>query len=124
MPAYWFGVQITSAWKPGAPWQMAYPDGKVTDAGTILEMEPPKRLRLQWQHQLRPELKQEGVAECLLELEPVGQSVRLTVTHSIAQPQSQLIQAVSGGWPKILSNLKSLLETGEIVLETAAAKAG
>jgi hypothetical protein len=44
--------------------------------------------------------------------------VKLTITHEIDRPDSKLIEAVSGGWPRILSNLKSLLETGEVVLKT------
>jgi hypothetical protein len=46
------------------------------------------------------------------------QAVKLTVTHEMERPQSQFIEAVSGGWPKILSNLKSLLETGQVVLSS------
>jgi hypothetical protein len=42
--------------------------------------------------------------------------VKLSILHAIDRPESKLIEAVSGGWPRILSNLKSLLETGELVL--------
>ena len=52
----------------------------------------------------------------LFELEPAADAVKLTVTHVMDRAQSKLIDAVSGGWPRILSNLKSLLETGRIVL--------
>jgi uncharacterized protein YndB with AHSA1/START domain len=52
-----------------------------------------------------------------MELEPTGNSVKLSITHSIDAEPSKFIEAVSGGWPKILSNLKSLLETGAIVLK-------
>ena len=52
-----------------------------------------------------------------MEIEPAaGDAVKLTVTHSIERADSKLIEAVSGGWPQILSNLKSLLETGAIIL--------
>jgi hypothetical protein len=51
-----------------------------------------------------------------MEIEPVGEAVKLTVTHSIEREASKFIEAVSGGWPQILSNLKSLLETGAVVL--------
>jgi hypothetical protein len=51
-----------------------------------------------------------------MELEPVERAVKLTITHGIDRAGSELIGAVSGGWPKILSNLKSFLETGEAVL--------
>jgi uncharacterized protein YndB with AHSA1/START domain len=54
-----------------------------------------------------------------MELEPSGKAVRLSITHTIDREPSKFIEAVSGGWPKILSNLKSLLETGSIVLPDA-----
>ena len=113
---YWVGVTIECDWKKGAPWRMVYPDGRVTDTGEILEIDPPRRMVIRWQHELRPEIKAEGPGRCTIELEPVGGAVKLTVTHEIDRPESKLITAVSGGWPRILSNLKSLLETGEIVL--------
>lgn len=64
-----------------------------------------------------PELKAEGYSQCVMEIEAVNDTAtKLTVTHSIAVENSKLINAVSGGWPRILSNLKSLIETGEVVL--------
>jgi hypothetical protein len=54
-----------------------------------------------------------------MELEPSGPAVKLSITHSIERDPSNFIAAVSGGWPKILSNLKSLLETGSIALPEA-----
>jgi hypothetical protein len=51
-------------------------------------------------------------------LEPIGESVKLTVTHEIDRPDSKLIAGVSSGWPHILSSLKSLLETGKPLAET------
>ena len=95
------------------------PMGKVADTGRILEFEQPKRIRLKWRNEFRPELKAEGFALCTLEIEPVGAAVRLTITHTIERAESKFIQAVSGGWPKVLSNLKSLLETGHVVLTQA-----
>jgi len=112
MKRYWFGTYCESAWTPGASWKMVSPDGVVTDAGEIVESQPPKRLVIRWRHQRRPELKAEGDSLCTMELEPSGSAVKLTITHSIEHEPSQLIAAVSGGWPKIISNLKSLLETG------------
>ena len=50
---------------------------------------------------------------CGAELEPLGEAVKLTVTHEMDRPESKLIDAVSNGWPAILSSLKSLLESGE-----------
>jgi len=116
MKQYWFGVHCVSAWRAGAPWKMVHPDGSVSDAGEILEAEPPKRLVIRWHHEKRPELKAEGDSRCTFELETIGSAVKLSITHTIERESSQLINAVSGGWPKILSNLKSLLETGDVVL--------
>jgi hypothetical protein len=78
--------------------------------------EPPRRLVIRWQHQNKPELKVEGESHCTMELEPSGTAVKLTITHTIEREPSKFIVAVSGGWPKVISNLKSLLETGSTVL--------
>ena len=64
-----------------------------------------------------PELKAEGASLCTMELEPTEGAVKLSITHTIEREPSQFIAAVSGGWPKIMSNLKSLLETGSIALQ-------
>ena len=116
MKQYWFGVHCESSWTPGSSWKMVHGDGTVTDAGEILAAEPPRRLVIRWQHQNRPELKAEGDSRCTMELEPIGPTVKLSITHSIEREPSKLIEAVSGGWPKILCNLKSLLETGSSIL--------
>jgi uncharacterized protein YndB with AHSA1/START domain len=116
MKEYWFGMHLKSEWRVGAQWQMIFADGRVADAGEVVEFEPPKRLVLSWRNEFRPELKAEGYARCVIELEPLSDAVKLTITHSMDRPESKFIEAVSGGWPQILSNLKSLLETGQIVL--------
>jgi len=116
MKQYWFGMHIETEWKKGAEWRMLFPDGRVADTGKILEFDRPKRIQFKWRNEFRPELKAEGFTLCTMDLEPVGATVRLTITHSIERAQSKLIEAVSGGWPKILSNLKSLLETGQVIL--------
>lgn len=113
---YWFGVNIECSWEKGSPWKMVYPDGTLTDTGEILEIDPPRRVVIRWQNEWKPELKAEGAGRCTMELEPAGKSVKLTITHEIDRPESKLITAVSGGWPRVMSNLKSLLETGEIAL--------
>ena len=119
MKEYWFGMHFHTKWTKGSEWRMLFPDGKVADTGEIIEFEPPKRIRLKWRNEFRPELKAEGFALCTIELEPYGEAVRLSITHTIERAESKFIQAVSGGWPKILSNLKSLLETGRVVLTEA-----
>jgi uncharacterized protein YndB with AHSA1/START domain len=116
---YWFGTAVESGWKKGAPWKLVSSEGAVTDSGEILEIDRPRRLVVRWQNEWKAELKAEGPGRCTFELEPVGSAVKLTITHEIERPESKLITAVSGGWPRVLSNLKSLLETGEIALTEA-----
>ena len=113
---YWFGMHQESEWKAGSPWQLVFPDGRVADTGEIVEVVPPRRLVLRWRNEFRADLKSEGYSRCTVEIEPVGDAVKLTVTHEMARAESKFIEKVSGGWPRILSNLKSLLETGAIVL--------
>jgi uncharacterized protein YndB with AHSA1/START domain len=110
---YWFGTYQESDWTPGAPWKMVLADGMIADAGEVLEIEPPRKLVLKWQNQFRPELKAEGWSRCVMDLEPQGELVRLTITHSIEREHAKFIEAVSTGWPRILSSMKSFLETGE-----------
>jgi uncharacterized protein YndB with AHSA1/START domain len=102
------------AWKKGAEWKMLFEDGRVADGGEILEIEPPKRVVFKWRNEFKPELKAEGHAICTYALEQMSDQVKLTVTHEIgvAGP-SKFIEAVSGGWPRVLSSLKSYLETGD-----------
>jgi uncharacterized protein YndB with AHSA1/START domain len=117
MKQYWFGIHCESQWTAGSPWKMVSGEGRILDAGQIVEADPPRRLVIRWQHQNKPELKAEGDSLCTMELEPIGAAVKLSITHTIEREPSNFIVAVSGGWPKILSNLKSLLETGSSVLQ-------
>lgn len=116
MKQYWFGVYCESQWTAGSPWKMVYPDGRLADAGEIVEAVPPRRLVIRWQNQHKPELNAEGESLCTMELEPSGPAVKLSIIHTIEREPSKFIEAVSGGWPKVISNLKSLLETGSAVL--------
>ena len=117
MRQYWFGVHGESQWTAGSPWKNVSPQGQILDAGEIVEAERPRRLVIRWQHQDKPELKAEGQSLCTIELEPTGTAVKLSITHTIERDHSKVIVAVSGGWPKVISNLKSLLETGSTVLQ-------
>ena len=124
---YWFGCRCESRWTPGSSWKLVYPDGRTADTGEILEAERPRRLVIRWRNEWKPELKAEGWSQCTMELEPTGSAVKLSITHTIEREPSNFIAAVSGGWPKVISNLKSLLETGAIALQepypAASAKA-
>lgn len=121
---YWYGMHQDTDWKPGSAWRMVFEDGRTADAGEILEADPPRRAVIRWRNEFREELKAEGYSRCVYELERLGDAVKLTVTHTIEVRDSKLIRAVSGGWPQILSNLKSLLETGEpLLMDRAPGKA-
>ena len=122
MKQYWFGMHCESQWTQGAPWKLVDDDGEVLDSGEILEAQPPRRLVIRWRNEWKPELKAEGWSQCTMELEPSGATVKLSIIHSIECEASKFIEAVSGGWPKIVSNLKSLLETGSIALSEAYPK--
>jgi uncharacterized protein YndB with AHSA1/START domain len=122
MKQYLFGTHCDSEWTAGSSWKMVSRDGAITDAGEIVEASPPRRLVIRWRHEKNPELKAEGESLCTMELELSGSAVKLSIIHTIEREPSKLIGAVSGGWPKIISNLKSLLETGSIVLNDSGKK--
>ncbi len=112
---YRFGMSVESEWKVGSAWKM-YADGTLMDSGEILEIAAQKRLVMSWRNEWKPEFKAEGSSHCVYEIEPAGAAVKLTLTHSVDRPDSRFIEAVSDGWPMVMSNLKSLLETEEVAL--------
>ena len=112
---YWLGIKWESQFTAGSPWKMILADGEVVDAGTVVSVEPLRRLVLRWRHQKNAELKAEGESICTMELESTETSVKLSVTHTIDREPSKFIAAISVGWPQIISNLKSLLETGSTI---------
>jgi uncharacterized protein YndB with AHSA1/START domain len=116
---YWFGINCESDFKKGSPWKLAFEDGGLADSGEILDVDPGKRLVIKWRNEKRPELKVEGYSVCTMELEPADEAVKLTITHTINKENAKFIEAVAGGWPKVMSNLKSLLEMGDIAMRTA-----
>ena len=119
---YFFGATQESTWKPGAAWKMTLPDGTLTDAGEVLEIDPPRRLVLKWRSECKPEARAEGYSRMTYLIEPGSSSIKLTVTHEIDKPASKLIESVSNGWPVIMASLKSLLETGKALEEEAPCK--
>jgi uncharacterized protein YndB with AHSA1/START domain len=120
MKQYWFGTHFQTDWKSTSAWQLVFSDGTVADI-EIIEVDPPRRMVFKWRNDFRSELKAEGYGRCTIELEPIADSVKLSITHVMDRAQSQFIEVLSGVWPRILSNLKSLLETGEIILKGAEA---
>jgi uncharacterized protein YndB with AHSA1/START domain len=115
---YWFNTVQECAWTPGAPWRILGPDGRVCDSGSVVEIEPQRRLALDWRNELFPALTAEGYSRMTYELEQTGETVKLTVTHGMDRSGSKFIADITDGWPAILSSLKSLLETGTALKET------
>jgi uncharacterized protein YndB with AHSA1/START domain len=121
---FWFGMNVACDFRPGSPWSLSFEDGRVADTGEILEAEPPRRLVIRWRNEFRPELKAEGYSRCTMSIELAeyypgmgGKAVKLTIQHELEGEGGKLIEAVSGGWPKVLSNLNSYLETGDVAFK-------
>ncbi len=105
---YW-GHRNVSGWAKGDPWRHERPDGVDDLVGTILEVDPPRRLAHTWA------VPATGVvSRVTFDLEPVDGAVKLTLTHEDLPADEY--QGSLAGWAKVLSNLKSLLETGRPVL--------
>jgi uncharacterized protein YndB with AHSA1/START domain len=117
MKQYWFGMNFECDWKAGSTWRMSFEDGRTADDGMIVESEPPKRLVIRWHNRWKPEMTAEGASLCTFDISTEGTATKLSITHTIDVADSQLIVGVSGGWPKVISNLKSLLENGAIALQ-------
>ncbi|HWV97237.1 MAG TPA: SRPBCC family protein [Xanthobacteraceae bacterium] len=108
---YWWRHRNRSDWKPGSAWSHEnYDDAsKVDVVGTVIESDPPRRLVLTWAN---PNEASDAskVSRVTFDLHPLEHEVRLTVTHDETYPE--MLSAISMGWPAVLSNLKTMLETG------------
>jgi uncharacterized protein YndB with AHSA1/START domain len=127
MRQYWIGPGASFArvnvsdWKPGSPWAHQRDNGSniIDIAGTVVECAPPSRLVLTWARpaDVSDPSRHSRVA---IDIEPEGGGiVRLKVTHD--DLDAKMLEGISGGWPKILSNLKTLLETGSAMPRSAPA---
>ena len=109
---YW-GHENVSDWKPGSTWEHRRGDaaGAAVLLGEVLESRPPRRLAITW-----AEPRDRGLASrhsrVTFEIEPLADMVRLTITHDDLEEGSEMQRKISQGWPRVLSSLKSLLETG------------
>ncbi|MCM3926189.1 SRPBCC family protein [Frankia sp. AiPs1] len=123
---YW-GAALESDWRVGSP--VVWRQSGVTVADpeqVVLAADPPRQLSYTW-HTFTPELaaafgfadefqatvRAERRSRVVFDLKPVGATVQLTVVHTDFDPGSTVLESISGGWPAILSNLKTLLETGQ-----------
>jgi uncharacterized protein YndB with AHSA1/START domain/DNA-binding transcriptional ArsR family regulator len=111
---YNFGARQTSDWTPGSHYEMGHPEaGVVLGEGVNVEVDPPRRLVQTMLALWSEDVKKEGTSRVTWEIEPIGDSCRLTVTHD--QLREGAHDELYGGWPMILSGLKTWLETGELL---------
>jgi uncharacterized protein YndB with AHSA1/START domain len=108
---YSFGVQTHSEWAPGSSYKASVPGVIDIAEGENIEVDPPRRLVQSFTALWSDEVKSEGASRVTWEIEPVGDSCRLTVVHDELGEDAN--EELYGGWPQILSGLKTLLETGE-----------
>ena len=129
MRQYWVGPTADCArvnvsdWKPGSRWEHQHSDDAraVDIVGKVVESTPPRRLVFTW---ARPNDAEDDSkhSRVTVDIEPHGDGlVRLTVTHEDLERDPQMLAGISGGWPKVLSNLKTLLETGRALPRSPSA---
>ena len=124
---YWSGLEFETDWKPGSTITLHHAGAALADPEQrVLEADPPRRLSYTW-NKMTPEwaatwglsddyiarIQSEPRSKVTFEIEPLGEMVKLTVIHDDLEPGSLTLESISGGWPAVLSNLKTLLETGE-----------
>ncbi len=111
---YQFGTRISSDWTPGSRVEMSHPSAEgLLGEGENLEVDPPHRLVQTMVALWSDDVKREGTSRVTWAIEPVGDSCRLTVTHD--QLRMDANDQLYGGWPMILSGLKTWLETGQLL---------
>jgi len=109
---YNFGAGVESDWTPGSRYQGVSPLAPAAIwEGENLEVDPPRRLVQSFRALWSEDVKREGTSRVTWEIEPVGDSCRLTVTHD--QLREDANAELYGGWMMVLSGLKTLLETGQ-----------
>ncbi len=108
------GARVTSDWTVGSTYEMGNPEaGIALGEGVNLEVDPPRRLVQSMVALWSDDVKAEGVTRITWEIEPVGDSCHLTVTHDELREGAN--EELYGGWPMILSGLKTWLETGQLL---------
>ena len=109
---YQFGNHVKSDWTPGSRFEMSNPGAPhILGEGENVEVDPPRRLVQTMVALWGDDVKSEGTSRITWEIEPVGDSCRLLVTHD--QLRDGANEQLYGGWPMILSGIKTLLETGD-----------
>jgi uncharacterized protein YndB with AHSA1/START domain len=106
---YWAGIANVSDWKRGSKWEHVAKGDEVWITGEVVESAPPKRLVVTWADP--DDLRDKS--RVTFEIERIENMVCLTVTHDNFKAGSKMAAKVSWGWPRVLSSMKSFLETGK-----------
>ena len=109
---YNFGAVVTSDWTPGSHYRGVGGETLIFE-GENLEVDPPRRLVQSFRALWGEDVKREGTSRVTWEIEPVGDSCLLKVAHD--QLHEGANNQLYGGWPMVLSGIKTLLETGEVL---------
>jgi uncharacterized protein YndB with AHSA1/START domain len=110
---------VKSDYRPGSKFEFRSPDGNLAIDGELVAAEPEHRLVHTWQFSYDPTVAAEGYGTVTWELEPAGDACRMTTTHELPDGAESSVEHATSGWPMILSQLKTLVETGRpLVLPT------
>lgn len=109
---YFYATTVESDWEPGGAIEYVGENGTLAAQGEVLECNPPTRLAFTWRALWDPGLAREAASRVTFTIEPGAEVCKLRVVHDRFPPDSRVYDEVAGGWPAILSGLRSLLETG------------
>lgn len=112
---YFHNTDVESTWTVGASVTFYNQDKTVAVTGTVLESSPPDKLSFTWQIHYNPEAEKETPSRVTFELQEINDATRLTLVHDQFPDGSIVLPSISEGWPAILSNLKTLLETNDVM---------
>ena len=119
---YWYHENL-SDWRPGSAWKHRDVEtGDIRIVGKIVEATPPKRLVMTWAYP-KDENNADETSRVTFEIETIDSMVRLTVTHDELVPGSNMEKGIKSGWPRVLSSLKTFVETGKGLPTWSKAKA-
>ena len=117
---YFYEQTVESDWKAGSPYIHRAPDGTTRIEGSIIEIDPPRRLVQTFACPAKAETRSDRASRVTWLIEQLGETCRLTLTHDDFDGETATFHSVGKGWNPILSGLKTLLETGQPLVISAA----
>jgi uncharacterized protein YndB with AHSA1/START domain/DNA-binding transcriptional ArsR family regulator len=108
---YLHGTRVESSWRSGEP-VIYWLRDEISVTGSVLAADPPRRLVTTWSFRRRADVRDDPPSRVTWEIEPVGETCKLTLVHDQFPSETATFRSVGSGWPLVLSSLKSLVETG------------